>query len=175
MKKIAIIALSALTAFTSIPAYAGPGFVNAVGSTASDVPSAASGDVTKVYCNGPCLPKPKYLRENQQNGGWNGDRGWRGHGWRDRGDWRGRGDWHGRRYYRDRDYYRYRHHNNAGAIIGGLAAGAIIGGALSARPSYRPPVNSHTSWCYNRYRSYRASDNTFQPNSGPRRQCVSPY
>ncbi|MEQ1951792.1 BA14K family protein [Mesorhizobium sp. CN2-181] len=22
--------------------------------------------------------------------------------------------------------------------------------------------------------SYRASDNTFQPNNGPRRQCISP-
>ncbi|MCB8828228.1 BA14K family protein, partial [Escherichia coli] len=28
-------------------------------------------------------------------------------------------------------------------------------------------------WCYNRYRSYRAYDNTYQPNNGPRRQCVS--
>ncbi|MGV3652562.1 MAG: BA14K family protein, partial [Devosia sp.] len=26
-----------------------------------------------------------------------------------------------------------------------------------------------------RYRSYRASDNTFQPYNGPRQQCVSPY
>ena len=28
---------------------------------------------------------------------------------------------------------------------------------------------------YDRYRSYRASDNTFQPNNGPRKQCLSPY
>lgn len=45
---------------------------------------------------------------------------------------------------------------------------------------YRPaPVyrggNPHVRWCYNRYRSYRAYDNTFQPNYGPRRQCYSPY
>ncbi len=42
-------------------------------------------------------------------------------------------------------------------------------------PVYRSGRNSHINWCYNRYRSYRASDNTFQPNYGPRRQCYSPY
>lgn len=47
-------------------------------------------------------------------------------------------------------------------------------------PRYRPaPMyrggNAHVRWCYNRYRSYRAYDNTFQPNFGPRRQCYSPY
>jgi len=35
--------------------------------------------------------------------------------------------------------------------------------------------NSHVSWCYARYRSYRAWDNSFQPYHGPRRECVSPY
>ncbi|MFD1793065.1 BA14K family protein [Ochrobactrum teleogrylli] len=47
-------------------------------------------------------------------------------------------------------------------------------------PAYRPAPtyrsrNPHTRWCYSRYRSYRAYDNTFQPNYGPRRQCYSPY
>ena len=35
--------------------------------------------------------------------------------------------------------------------------------------------SSHTQWCYAHYKSYRASDNSFQPYSGPRQQCVSPY
>ncbi|ARO30849.1 BA14K-like protein [Rhizobium sp. NXC14] len=35
--------------------------------------------------------------------------------------------------------------------------------------------SSHVSWCYSRYRSYRAYDNTYQPYYGPRRQCVGPY
>ncbi|MBX5131433.1 BA14K family protein [Rhizobium sp. L9] len=35
--------------------------------------------------------------------------------------------------------------------------------------------SSHVSWCYARYRSYRAYDNTYQPYYGPRRQCVGPY
>lgn len=33
----------------------------------------------------------------------------------------------------------------------------------------------HVAWCEDHYRSYRRSDNTFQPFDGPRRQCVSPY
>lgn len=35
--------------------------------------------------------------------------------------------------------------------------------------------NAHTRWCYARYRSYRAYDNTFQPYYGPRQACVSPH
>ena len=34
---------------------------------------------------------------------------------------------------------------------------------------------AHVEWCYDTYRSYRASDNTFQPFNGPRRPCYSPY
>lgn len=33
----------------------------------------------------------------------------------------------------------------------------------------------HHAWCDGRYRSYRASDGTFQPYHGPRRRCNSPY
>jgi hypothetical protein len=52
------------------------------------------------------------------------------------------------------------------------------------RVIYRPRVvyrssvrmsDAHVRWCYNRYRSYRAYDNTFQPYNGPREQCYSPY
>ncbi|WP_417424939.1 BA14K family protein [Hoeflea sp.] len=34
---------------------------------------------------------------------------------------------------------------------------------------------SHVDYCYNRYRSYRAYDNTYQPYHGRRRACRSPY
>ena len=36
-------------------------------------------------------------------------------------------------------------------------------------------TNAHVAWCYNRYRSYRAYDNSYQPFNGPRRECISPY
>lgn len=58
-------------------------------------------------------------------------------------------------------------------------AGAIIGGAITQphQPSVRPGrmSQSHVEWCFNRYRSYRVSDNTFQPYNGPRRVCSSPF
>lgn len=67
----------------------------------------------------------------------------------------------------------YRYHNGYWFPMAAFAMGAIIGGAIQqGQPSYG---NSHTSWCANRWRSYRAYDNTYQPYNGPRAQCVSPY
>ena len=43
------------------------------------------------------------------------------------------------------------------------------------RRIYRSGTNAHVAWCYDRYRSYRAYDNTYQPYNGPRRECISPY
>lgn len=43
------------------------------------------------------------------------------------------------------------------------------------RRHYRAASSAHVRWCYNRYRSYRAWDNSWQPYNGPRRQCRSPY
>ncbi|WP_377292895.1 BA14K family protein [Rhizobium sp. SG2393] len=92
----------------------------------------------------------------------------------------------GRHYYNGHRGYReyrrgYRQYNGWWFPLGAFAAGAIIGGALNdGRPVYRTnrPVRvggSHVAWCQNRYRSYRAYDNTFQPYNGPRQQCYSPY
>jgi hypothetical protein len=158
MKKLAIVALSLMTAFAGIaPAQAFP-VVNA-----PQIEAPQTQAVEQV----------QYWRHDRRGG----DRRW--------GGFRNHDDRSS--YYRDRRYGRYdrdryyRRHNrsNAGAIIGGLAAGAIIGGAL-AQPRYATPRryvggNSHVQWCASRYRSYRAYDNTFQPNNGPRRQCVSGY
>jgi len=37
-------------------------------------------------------------------------------------------------------------------------------------------VGAHLEWCFNRYRSYRVEDNSYQPSGGgPRRECRSPY
>ncbi len=35
--------------------------------------------------------------------------------------------------------------------------------------------DAHVRWCYARWRSYRISDNTYQPLYGDRRECVSPH
>ncbi|MBB5703798.1 hypothetical protein FHS76_003708 [Ochrobactrum daejeonense] len=42
--------------------------------------------------------------------------------------------------------------------------------AAGARPS-----SNHIQWCSNRYRSYRSSEDTYQPLAGPRTGCNSPF
>lgn len=108
----------------------------------------------------------------------------------------GHGYYNGHRGYRD---YRpgYRRHGDMWFPAAAFLGGAIIGGMLAdPGPRYYEPApryyepepvyeyqprvvrrvgSSHTQWCYDRYRSYRASDNTFQPYEGPRQQCYSPY
>jgi hypothetical protein len=83
------------------------------------------------------------------------------------------GYYNGHRGYRD---YRpgYRRYNGFWFPLGAFATGAIIGGAVAA-PRVYSGGSAHVNWCINRYRSYRVSDNTFQPNVGPRRSCISPY
>ena len=104
--------------------------------------------------------------------------------WRHGGHWRGgqrfsRNDsgmwWNGHRGYRE--YRRgYRRHGDYWFPLAAFATGALITGAIVNSENNRVyRGNSHVQWCYDRYRSYRASDNTFQPYNGPRQQCVSPY
>lgn len=73
----------------------------------------------------------------------------------------------------------YRYYNGWWFPAGAFIAGAVIGSALAEPPiRYKPRNyggNAHVEWCYNRYRSYRAYDNTYQPYEGPRRECYSPY
>ncbi|AVA24327.1 BA14K family protein [Rhizobium sp. NXC24] len=153
MIRLAIVALSCVTAFSSVvtPAEAFP-IIN--------LRQAQMSDVQNIQYRGD---------RGNMRGEWNRDYWHRRHyGDRHRGYY-GRGGYYGRRYYRDH------HHDNAGAIIGGLAAGAIIGGIIASQQRAYVGRGGHTSWCYSRYRSYRAYDNTFQPYNGPRRQCYSPY
>ena len=80
--------------------------------------------------------------------------------------------WHGHRGSR---YHRpgYRRHSDGWWYpLAAFGLGAAIGGAIA---NDRDTGDSHVSWCANRYRSYRAYDNTFQPNYGPRKECISPY
>ncbi|MGV8936352.1 MAG: BA14K family protein [Allorhizobium sp.] len=97
-------------------------------------------------------------------------------------------DYYGRRhggpgYYRGHRGYRherpgYRQHNGLWFPLGAFAAGAVIGGALSQPAPVRRGAGinpRHYDWCNARYRSYDSRSNTFQPNYGSRRPCLSPY
>lgn len=149
-----------------MPAWAGPAYTaNPVQSAVQ--PQAADGqaELLQIGCNnftkcprfnyeGRGNRNYRYSDHNRYDRGWDRDRRYYGN------------RYNGNRYYRDR-YYR---HDNTGAIIGGLAAGAIIGGIIASQPRVSAG-SSHADYCYSKYRSYRASDNTYQPTSGPRRQC----
>ncbi|MBZ9677781.1 BA14K family protein [Mesorhizobium sp. ES1-1] len=83
--------------------------------------------------------------------------------------------WNGHRGYRE--YHRgYRRHGDYWFPLAAFATGALITGAIVNSENNRVyQGNAHVQWCYDHYRSYRASDNTFQPNYGPRQECRSPY
>ena len=121
------------------------------------------------------------------NGGnrWRRSGNWNGHHWNGGGrNWNGGRHWNrgGRHYYRGGRYY----DDGAGAAILGLGLGLGLGSMYNNYNYYDAPPprryyraqrvsSTHVQWCYNRYRSYRAYDNTFQPYNGPRQQCYSPY
>ncbi len=84
--------------------------------------------------------------------------------------WRG-DDWRWRRHYR---HHRPRYYGGSGIYLG-LGFGVPAYRYVEPRRIYRGGPSAHVRWCYNRYRSYRAWDNTFQPYHGPRQQCWSPY
>ncbi|KZS52516.1 MULTISPECIES: BA14K family protein [Rhizobium] len=161
MNRFAIIALSIATAFSGTPASAGPVFVPSPVQSAQSAPQNTDARVMTIGCN------------NFTNcpGQFNNGRKW----------YRNRHHYRDGRYYRDdrygwdrrydRRYRRYdNRYDNTGAIIGGLAAGALLGGIIASQPR-TSGYSSHADYCYSRYRSYRAYDNTYQPNYGPRRQC----
>ncbi|WP_404809895.1 BA14K family protein [Microvirga lenta] len=83
-----------------------------------------------------------------------------------------------------REYRRgYRHYNGWWFPPAAFVAGAIIGGAIANQPAVAaPPIYApvrlsaaHVAWCEQRWKSYRVSDNSYQPYNGPRQACVSPY
>ncbi|PBC03276.1 BA14K family protein [Mesorhizobium sp. WSM3860] len=131
----------------------------------------------------------------RRGGDWRGrDFKWRGGDFRARHfsrNWDG-GDRNWR--WRHHRHHRHRHFDSGGAAILGLGLGLGLGSLAynnyynpyyyDSYPRYYQPrrlyrterlSRAHVQWCYDRYRSYRAWDNTFQPYNGPRRQCISPY
>jgi hypothetical protein len=95
-----------------------------------------------------------------------------------RGNFQRRGDsyyYNNHRGYRDRRPG-YRYHNGWWFPPAAFVFGSIIGGAIASGIANQASGGSaHVAWCHDRYRSYRSSDNTFQPYNGPRQQCISPY
>ena len=148
--------LAATFALTSIPSTAAPIFVPPTASLQSDV--------VQIQDNMKWRKNKLQYNGSKQGNNWNGD------------NFRRSGKsayYNGHRGYR---YQRrgYRQHNGFWFPAGAFIAGALITGAIVNNNNYGGG-SSHVEWCYDHYRSYRAYDNTFQPNYGQRRQCNSPF
>jgi hypothetical protein len=72
---------------------------------------------------------------------------------------------HGHRHYGPR----YHRHRGAGAaVLGGLAAGAVIGGAIA---NSQARANDAVAYCAQRYRSYDPASGTYLGYDGNRHPC----
>jgi hypothetical protein len=77
-------------------------------------------------------------------------------------------------YYYDRHYYRHRHHGGdvALGVVGGLAAGALIAGAIaSQQPLHRTQDPDYIAYCARKYRSFDPATGTFLARDGRRYTC----
>jgi len=86
--------------------------------------------------------------------------------------------------WRPRRHHHRRHFNGSALYLGlglGIPAYQYYNNYQYIEPAPRRHYrtqrlsSAHVQWCYDRYRSYRVRDNTFQPYNGPRQQCWSPY
>lgn len=84
-------------------------------------------------------------------------------------------------------YWRGRRWGGGGAFVGGLAAGALLGGAIAAPyyygypyyygpayvpgPAYAPPPGDAVAYCMQRFRSYDPYSGTYLGNDGRRHRC----
>ena len=65
--------------------------------------------------------------------------------------------------------WRHRHHYGTGAgVLGGLAAGAVIGGAIA---NSQARANDAVAYCAQRYRSYDPASGTYLGYDGNRHPC----
>lgn len=164
MRKLASSICAAAVAFSMAGAGVIPSTAAPLYSTAPTAPEAQIVDVKSS----------KHFKRYHKRG-WG--RNWRDarHARRDYGRMHRRGGHYYYNGHRGYSYYRpgYRRHGDFWFPAAAFIAGAIITGAINQ--SSRGHGNAHVDWCYDRYRSYRAWDNTFQPYEGPRRQCYSPY
>ncbi len=151
-----------LAGMLSVPAMAAPPPANTPAAPAA----SASQDIVKIRDER--WRRPTH-HGNRPSGNWNRPHRPGGSHWRPPHNG---GQWHRPRPPRH-NYYRP-HYRGSGFYFG-LGLGVPAYRYVEPRRYYRPAGDAHVRWCYNRYRSYRAWDNTFQPYHGPRRQCRSPY
>jgi hypothetical protein len=110
---------------------------------------------------------------DRENSNWRRHNSYRHDNWRRSHNWRRNDNWRRHdNHWRSRDFYR-----GSGVYFGLGFGGPAYRTYVEPRRYYRAGrlSRAHVQWCYNRYRSYRAYDNTFQPYNGPRQQCYSPY
>ena len=159
----ATVIAAAVAATSAVPVNAAPIFVPKAQAIQSD---AGQSNVIQVQDGF------RYKKRLRRGNNWNGD--WNNNNVRRSGNY---GWYKGHRGYPYRRYRNDRYHNGLWFPAGAFIAGALIGGAIANNNNtyYRGGGSSHVQWCYDRYRSYRAYDNTFQPYNGPRRLCYSPY
>ncbi len=140
---------------------AGAAPVNPIAQTGFGSPLAAVDDLVQV----------QHRRSHNRDGRWDDRGGYNPYGYDNR-------------HHRSQSY-RAPRRQSSGPDLGSAIVGAIIGGIIvnQAQQSrqYRAPAGriylsqNHVNWCVNRWRSYRVSDNSYQPYNGPRRVCNSPY
>lgn len=165
LSSLCAVALTASVAVTSVlPANAAPMFVPKVAAAQSDVIQIRDRDGPRWKKHHRHFRGDNFRRKNWNND-WNGKR-YNDYGW-----------YNGHRGYRYKRYRGDRYHDGFWFPAGAFIAGAIIGGAIANSNTgyYRGGGGSHVQWCYDRYRSYREYDNSWQPYNGPRRECISPY
>lgn len=111
---------------------------------------------------------------------------YRGNGWHNRGPGWNHGPrpgyyrhpgWRGPGYYPRPGYrgtYYYNNYNSAlAAGVFGLAAGAIIGGAVANNNQQRY-ANDYVAYCSQRYRSFNPATGTYTGYDGLQHRCIAP-
>lgn len=164
----------------SAPAGAGPTGYVAPHAAATAGPDAAANESVILADGRKSWNGKRWIYKNGNRGNSNGGRGWQSGNFHDGGIYRGndyrqqKNYWkYGKGRYPKRNYRRY--DNNYWGVYPGFYLGlGVPAYPYAQRRVYRLDAD-HVAWCYDRWRSYRASDNTYQPLRGPRRQCISPY
>lgn len=76
--------------------------------------------------------------------------------------------WHRGPHYHRHGWHHRRHHGAGAAVLGGLAAGAVIGGAIA---NSQARANDAVAYCSQRYRSYDPASGTYLGYDGNRHPC----